>query len=946
MNVIFCSLDTLRADRLTALGGTRGLTPNLDRLAGEGTLFTEAFATDIPTQPSHTALFTGRYGVNTGIISHFHPHSRLDEAVPWLPSLLRASGYRTGAVDHLFAMKDWFIRGYDDYMPPPGRSRSPGEEINKIAFPWIAEHRDRSFFLLLHYWDAHVPYVPPSPFREHYTSTSRTRFDPLVEQQLRSRPSYPLAWRNLYNHIGPIPSLEYISDLYDAEVAYLDYEIGRLFAHLEALGILGDTMVVLFGDHGENMTEHDAWFDHAGLYDSVVHVPLILWAPGRVPATEISAMVALLDVMPTVLDLVGLPAVDGLDGSSLLPLLTGERGAHRDSVVLSECTWQAKRALRNGKWKLIRSYHPGVYPRAATELYDLDADPTEQHDVSDDRPDMVKRLGMELDQWLARQLGGRPDPMFEVLAEGLPAVKRLDRIIASGHDGAAPADRADRMFVSRSVHTVGAPAVKEPRERHAVHRRRRGKHAGRRGFLRATLVMVAVVLAFSSLGFAVDALLLASPVEAAGVVEAQSVAQLNFGAAGTIAQIDVQPGHRVQAGAVLATEASSALTVALASDQAKLASDQAALQQTLQPIRPPQSQQLQDQVDQAKSALAAAQVKLRDVINTENADVASAQTQVQAASNTLLADQQSASADAATCASAPVNGPSSQVAACQAQARQVTVDWGVLSTAQAAYQQAVATRQADIDDASSAVSEARTALATAQAGQAVGLQPGTTASVSDDRATIAKDQATIAKDQAALSQTVLRAPFTGMVGSVNGVAGEVASPDGVRAPALPAALPQPPSSGISIFPQAPQQQTQNQAGLLPVITVDSIQSKIVIQVDESDIDAIHPGQHAQVSLPAFPGATFAAEVRDVEPSAVYVSGRPYYLVDLVLSSNRHPTDPSADGAAERLASFVSHPPRGATGRLGYTPGNGSRSPTTPRSPALGDLSGLSADVSF
>ena len=100
-----------------------------------------------------------------------------------------------------------------------------------------------------------------------------------------------------------IPNLEYIADLYDAEVAYLDFEIGRLFAQLGELGIHDDTLVVLFGDHGENMTEHDAWFDHAGLYDSVVHVPLVIWAPGLVPSVTVDAMVMLVDATPTVLEL-------------------------------------------------------------------------------------------------------------------------------------------------------------------------------------------------------------------------------------------------------------------------------------------------------------------------------------------------------------------------------------------------------------------------------------------------------------------------------------------------------------------------------------------------------------------------------------------------------------------------------------------------------------------
>jgi arylsulfatase len=429
VKVVFVSMDTVRSDRLGVLGGTRSLTPNLDRIAAEGALFTQAFASDIPTQPSHTALFTGRFGVSTSIVSHFHPGSQLADDAPWLPSLFQSHGYRTGAIDHLFAMKDWFIRGYDDYMPPPGRSRSPGSVINDIAFPWLDANAAHDFYLLLHFWDAHIPYVPPSPFKERFTAVSSSWRDPLIENHLRSRPSYALFKRNLYDHLGDIPNLDYIADLHDAEVAYLDFELGRLFEYLGRLGGLDDTMVVLFGDHGENMTEHDSWFDHAGLYDSVVHVPLIIWAPGLVAPARISSMVSLVDVMPTVLELLEFPAAGEMDGRSLVPLMLGDTDAHRTSIVLSECTWQAKRGIRTKKWKYIRCYDPGIYPRDGDELYDLDDDPAEQCNVAELRPDVTAELGDELDRWLAEHLKDGHDPMRDVTDVGLPAVARLADVI-------------------------------------------------------------------------------------------------------------------------------------------------------------------------------------------------------------------------------------------------------------------------------------------------------------------------------------------------------------------------------------------------------------------------------------------------------------------------------------------------------------------------------------
>jgi arylsulfatase len=430
MNVIFCSLDTLRADRLSCLGNPRGLTPNLDRIASEGALFSQAFATDIPTQPSHTAIFTGQFGVNTGIVSHFHPAAYLEEDTLWLPSLLRRHGFTTGAVDHLFAMKDWFIRGYDDYMPPPGRSRSPGSVINEIGFPWITEHSHEDFFLFLHFWDAHIPYLPPSPFKERFSGETVGRIDPHITEKLEGRPSYPLFKQNLYDFLDAMPNLDYIADLYDAEVAYLDFEIGRLFNHLGHQGLLEDTVVVLFGDHGENMTEHDSWFDHAGLYDSVVHVPLIIWGPGRVPVVQSPAMVALVDVLPTLLEVLGLPEAGTVNGRSLLPLMRGDTSAHRDAIMLSEATWQASRGVRTQQWKFIKYLQTTIYGRDGVELYDLATDPAEQTNVAAQHPEVVADLSDRLQHWVSAQLGGRPDPMYSVVDAGLPAVARLNDVMA------------------------------------------------------------------------------------------------------------------------------------------------------------------------------------------------------------------------------------------------------------------------------------------------------------------------------------------------------------------------------------------------------------------------------------------------------------------------------------------------------------------------------------
>jgi arylsulfatase A-like enzyme/multidrug efflux pump subunit AcrA (membrane-fusion protein) len=930
VNLLICSLDTLRADHLSCLGNGRGLTPNLDRIAGEGALFRQTYATDIPTQPSHTALFTGKFGINSGIVSHFHPAAYLPEETLWLPSELRRNGYVTGAVDHLFAMKDWFIRGYDDYMPPPGRSRSPGSVINGIGLPWVSEHKEQDFFLFLHFWDAHIPYVPPSPFKERYTHGTSGRIDPDITAKLEGRPSYPLFKQNLYDFLDAMPNLDYIADLYDAEVAYLDFEIGRIFQHLEAEGLLEDTLVVLFGDHGENMTEHDAWFDHAGLYDSVTHVPLLMWAPGVIPVCDSDAQVTLTDVLPTVLEALGLPEADGIDGRSLFPLMRGETTTHREHVMLSEATWQAARGVRTPEWKYIKFLQTTIYGRDGVELYDLAADPHEQVNVADQHPEVVTELGDRLQHWVSAQLAGRPDPMHSVLDAGLPAVARLNDVIAGlsrpRHDVPTPTDpgpglvpagvaaaavgaaaAADHLDPGNPADTSGgtrdgAPdATTGDRSTGEAHGDDDGHgpsepptgappgdggrfapanpHArrlrGARGVVVGTLVLGAAVL----LGVAVDNLLLGNQLSATGVVQPTLDAQLNLPSTGPITSIQVHVGEVVHAGQVLASQDTSALEARLAADRSDLAADQATLAGQEAGGQPTQVRQLQDQVAAAEAALSAAQQKAAGTQSTTGTAVTAAQAQVTTEEALQASDQQTYQDDIPACTSA------TPPTYCAADQRQVQVDDGTLTADRNALAEAVAEQQSQVTAAQDAVDQAAAAVTTAQATLASGSAPATPQAIAGTLAAIQRDQAAIAADQSKLAQAQVVAPFAGVVSAVNGSVGEVVSSQGVRQATAPPALSQSETTGIQIFPQGPQTGSGSSSpAYAALITLDSLQNQMVVQVPETSIGDIHVGQKATATLPAVPGSTLSVEVSTIERTPVTQAGQTYYRVDLVTTS--------------------------------------------------------------
>lgn len=436
MNIVLISCDTLRADRLGCYGYHRPTSPHIDEIAGQGALFLNAFGADIPTEPVHTTLFTGRLGLETGIVAHgAHPRTLAKDA-PWLPQILWEAGFTTAACDNLYKLKEWFARGFVYYLNTVSRRRwIDGADVNARAEEWLRTYvrkKEREpFFLFLHYWDTHTPYLPPEeyvrlfysgdPFSPHHQGMERVRAQPL----------YPFFHEYHYRHLGPVTDPQYINALYDAEVRYLDERIGELDHLLAELGLVDDTLLILMGDHGESLDEHDIYWDHAGLYEATVKVPLIIRWPGRVPpGTRVEGMVQHVDLFPTILEAAGIEVPRGLPGQSLWPLIEGAPSRHT-RLYHAECNWQAARALRTAEWKLIYNIDPWVYDRPPLELYHLPTDPQETKNLAESEAAVAKELFGELLAWVEQNLAGRVDPLKETLATvGIPAVARLERTLA------------------------------------------------------------------------------------------------------------------------------------------------------------------------------------------------------------------------------------------------------------------------------------------------------------------------------------------------------------------------------------------------------------------------------------------------------------------------------------------------------------------------------------
>ena len=357
-NVVLISIDTLRADRLSSYGYPLETTPVLDRFATEGTLFEQAIAPSNWTLPSHATMLTGldpcvhQVGSSDGD-RQVHP---LPSGVRPLAEYLRGAGYATGAfTEDGYVNPTTFQRGFSVFRADT-RHRLPsgGRMIDATldaAIAWVREKADVPFFLFFHTYEVHEPYEPPVGY-EGFAA-------------LRPLPLPP--------H-GLPPSAEAAADAaaYVAEVAYTDHALARLFAILDTLGLRDRTIVVVTSDHGEAFGEHGVRRHGFSLYEEELHVPLIWRAPGLIASgRRVQQLVGLVDVVPTLLDLLGIERTTWTSGLSLRSALqvgTWTPPSSYRRLTIEGLT--AERSLRGNGWKVI-------YRATRPELFDLLIDPTE-----------------------------------------------------------------------------------------------------------------------------------------------------------------------------------------------------------------------------------------------------------------------------------------------------------------------------------------------------------------------------------------------------------------------------------------------------------------------------------------------------------------------------------------------------------------------------------------
>jgi len=445
-NIILITVDTVRADRMGFLGSKLGLTPNLDTLARESVVFTHAYSQVPLTAPSHATILSGTYPQFHQVNDFQVP---LAPDLPYAPAILRAHGYRTSAfvgamvLDPHAGFARGLDRGFDTYdagfhQARPGEDRyhsteRRGGEVVAHALAWLNQHPRGPFFMWLHLYDAHDPYDPPEPYKSKYAAAP-----------------------------------------YDGEIAYVDSAVGKFLGDLRTRGLYDGAVIAVMADHGEALGDHGEDTHGFFLYDETIHVPLLIKLPGAASVgkdsagTKIENRVGLVDVLPTILQVVKIPVPQEVQGESLLGMLlrrpapaesagtsagpdaSPDRPAYAETdYPLNTYGWSPLRALRSGKYLYVKA------PRQ--ELYDQSADPKAERDLSSASTAVTSTLAGQLDAFRQKTSSSREAPKSTVDSEAQAKLAALGYVATdSGASNARGkeqgADPKDKIEIGNLIH--------------------------------------------------------------------------------------------------------------------------------------------------------------------------------------------------------------------------------------------------------------------------------------------------------------------------------------------------------------------------------------------------------------------------------------------------------------------------------------------------------------
>lgn len=451
-NIILIVIDALRADHLGIYGYNRKTSPTIDKLAKNGVLFENAFSCTNATDPSITTILSGKYPVSHGIRNHGPKvtNSMIKEfynrKIKFLSEILRNNNYNTFGMDWLGR---WHKKGFEYYLGEEiehkrrerilktvgklinkfphslresvkkayrqtykkvGRENSlynATELVNKSIELLTKANQTKLFFLFIHFWDTHTPYNAPEDIYVRFKPPKR---EGETLKELLANIGNKEWKKYLLSTLGEQMTTKEIIAMYDSAIRYVDQEIERLIDFLKDKGMYENTIFVITSDHGESLTEHGIFFDHHGLYDESIRVPLIFSnIPIEVERKRVKNLVQHIDVVPTLLDILNISFNKSeFDGIPLAQIITGETNFSRPFAVAEESYTEKKIAIRTREWKYIYSpskeaatcRYCGIIHGGVEELYHLERDPNEMYNLVKERSEIAKELKKKLFTWM------------------------------------------------------------------------------------------------------------------------------------------------------------------------------------------------------------------------------------------------------------------------------------------------------------------------------------------------------------------------------------------------------------------------------------------------------------------------------------------------------------------------------------------------------------------
>ena len=455
MRILYIDVDSLRPDHLGCYDYHRETSPNMDQIASEGVVFDRCYTPDAPCLPSRTAFYSGRFGIQTGVVGHggtaAEPKSEgasrgfrdsFDDA--GLARQLQKVGFHTAMISP-FGQRHaaWhFYAGFNEIHNTGKGGMESAEDVQPIVDKWIADNATKdSWFLHVNYWDPHTPYRTPAdyenPFKddplpewitEDVIDENNKKVGPHSAHEIwmyhgKDNPNYP-------KHPGRATdreSVRRIIDGYDTGVRYVDDQIGKIVADLKAAGVYEETMIVISADHGENLGELGIYGEHGTADDITCRIPMIIKFPGGASGVRNSKFHYNLDFAPTLMDLVGGEKQSLWDGYSFVDAIVNGEDIGRDEVVISQCAHVCQRSVRWDDWLYVRTYHDGFHLFPQEMLFNLEKDPHEQKNLAESKPDLCREGAWRLSRWQDSQMQRMAtnnkdvsDPMWTVISEGGP----------------------------------------------------------------------------------------------------------------------------------------------------------------------------------------------------------------------------------------------------------------------------------------------------------------------------------------------------------------------------------------------------------------------------------------------------------------------------------------------------------------------------------------------